>query len=138
MSNQTTIPKNALVVISTEAEAQLYRNEGEEGQLQPKASDKLTPQNLADDGPSGKRPPESSSRETDEATFSKQLAQRLYAMAHAGGFDDLVLIADPDTLGELRPILHQEVSDKIVLEMDKTLINASLEGIERSINAFRS
>lgn len=135
MTHQTQIPHEALIVISTGAEAQFYRNAADDGNLKLSAVGSLEPKNLADDGPAGKRPPESSQRETDEATFSKQLARHLYSMAHAGEFDDLVLVADPDTLGELRPILHQEVTDKIVLELGKTLVNSTEDEIKRSLTS---
>lgn len=88
---------------------------------------------MNDDGPSGKRPPESSPRETDEATFSKQIAERLYKLAHKGTFNHLILVADPETLGEIRPLLHQEVVEKIVLEHPKTLINSPVEDIAASL-----
>jgi protein required for attachment to host cells len=90
---------------------------------------------LDDDGPSGSRPPESSAQETDEATFAKQLAHHLYDKAHKGLFDHLVLVADPDTLGEIRPILHEEVKHKITMELNKTLVNSSATDIERSLSA---
>ena len=127
------LPRNTLVVIATGAEAKLFRNRGESGEISLKADGRLTPQNLAEEGPSGKRPPESSPRETDEGTFSKQLAGYLYREAHAGKFANLALVADPDTLGELRQSLHQEVTDKLVMELDKTLINSSIDDIERSL-----
>lgn len=127
------LPTDTLVVIATGAEATLYRNVGQSGGIELKADGSLTPKNLADEGPSGVRPPESSQRSNDEATFSKQLAEHLYKMAHAGKFSDLVIVADPTTLGELRPMLHQEVTDRIVLELNKTLINSSSEEIVKSI-----
>tara|TARA_R110000787_G_scaffold11152_4_gene37328 strand:- start:446 stop:838 length:393 start_codon:yes stop_codon:yes gene_type:complete len=89
--------------------------------------------NLEDEGPSGKSPPDASFKDIDEATFSKQIARRLFKLAHAGKFDQLVLMADPRTLGEIRPLLHQEVTEKLVLEQAKTLINAPVDVIERSL-----
>ncbi len=129
------VPKNCLVVVATGAEAKLFRNEGDNDTLPLKLVDSLEPENLYDEEPSGSFVPEASNREIDEATFSKQLAQHLYDLAHAGSYDDLVLIADPDTLGEVRPLLHKEVTDKIVLELTKTLINSPPGDIEKSINA---
>ena len=70
-----------------------------------------------------------------EATFSKQLANHLYTMAHAGKFDHLVLVLDPDTMGEVRPSLHAEVQDRIVMELPKTLINNPLDDIVKSLTA---
>ncbi|QTD55678.1 host attachment family protein [Parasphingorhabdus cellanae] len=132
MSNST-IPTDCLVVVATGAEAKLYRNVGKDDEIKLRAEGTINPKNLASEGPSGSFVPDSSARETDEATFSKQLAHHLYDLSNNGKFDSLVLAADPGSLGEMRPLLHKEVTDKIVLEMDKTLINSSIKDIERSI-----
>jgi protein required for attachment to host cells len=44
-------------------------------------------------------------------------------------------VLDPDTLGETRPSLHVSVTDKIMLELPKTLVNNTTSEIERSILA---
>lgn len=131
----STIPSDCLVVVATGAEAKLYRNVGENNTIKLRAEGTLDPKNLASEGPSGSFVPSSSPKETDEATFAKQLAHHLYHLSHTGKYDNLVLAADPDTLGEMRPVLHQEVADKIVLEMAKTLTNSSIKDIERSIQS---
>ncbi len=95
----------------------------------------LEPKNLNDDGPSGKRPPESSEQDTDEATFAKQLAHDLYKRAYNKEFSKLIIVADPETLGELRPVLHEEVKACLVAEIPKTLINAPTDEIARVIEA---
>ncbi len=95
----------------------------------------MQPTNMADDGPAGKSPPEVSAQESMEATFAKQLANHLYAMAHAGKFKDLVLVLDPETLGEVRPSLHKEVVDKLTMELPKTLVNSSTDDIVKTLNA---
>ena len=123
------LPSNTLTIIATGEEAKLFRWDGK----RLKSEDHWTPQNLADEGPSGKSPPERSAKESMEATFSKQIAERLYTLAHKGSFQTLVLVADPETLGEIRPLLHDEVISKMHLELDKTLINSSMDDIERSI-----
>ena len=104
------IPHNALVVVADGTGARFFRNAGHERKVSLSAQGELKPANLLDDGPAGKRPPESSKQETDEATFAKQLAKELYRRAHSGDFDALVLIADPQTLGQIRPTLHKAVS----------------------------
>lgn len=118
-----------LVVVASGHVAKIF--DWRDGALQHR--DDLEPVDLDDDGPSGKRPPEASERDTDEATFAKQLAHWLYSKAHRGDFEKLVLIADPTTLGTLRPQLHSEVSNRIVLELDKTLINSPVDDIARHI-----
>ena len=86
------------------------------------------------DGPAGKRPKESSSKETDEATFAKQLSNELYRRAHSGDFAALVLIADPQTLGQIRQTMHKEVQDRLVAAIGKTLTNASVAEIPDALN----
>nr|WP_306263602.1 host attachment family protein [Pararhizobium sp. IMCC3301] len=127
------IPHGALIVIATGEEAKFFRNEGKQGTIKLKAERTMTPGDMADEGPSGKMPPDHSDQENNEATFSKILSNHLYKEAHAGKFDKLVLVADPDTLGEMRPQLHQEVTDKIIMELSKTLINSPTDDIEKSL-----
>ncbi len=84
------------------------------------------------DGPSAHR---SAVEDTDwhqlaKDRFAADLSERLYKMAHNGRFKQLVLVADPGTLGELRDNLHQEVTQKVVGEVPKTLTNHPLDEIE--------
>ena len=128
------IPHNALVVVADGVGARFFRNAGQDFKVSLTADGEFKPSHLNDDGPSGHRPPESSKQETDEATFAKQLAHELYRRAHGGNFTALVLIADPQTLGQIRPILHKEVHDRIVSEHHKTLTKASIADIEKALN----
>ena len=128
------IPHDALVVVADGTGARFFRNASREHSVSLTAEGELQPANLEDDGPSGNRPKESTRRETDEATFAKQLAKELYRRAHHGDFAALVLIADPQTLGQLRPILHKEVKDRLVSEHGKTLTKASISDIQKALN----
>lgn len=123
-------PEETFVVVATGEEAKTFYVRS--GSLEHDGD--WTPGNLADEGPSGKSPPDQSAKDSMEATFSKIIAERLYADSHKGGFERLILVADPVTLGEIRPLLHQEVSDKIVLEQAKTLTNSPVADIEKSIS----
>jgi protein required for attachment to host cells len=128
------IPHNALVVVADGTGARFFRNSGQELSVTLRADGELQPAHLESDGPSGMRPQESTRQETDEATFAKQLAKELYRRAHQGDFAALVLIADPQTLGQLRPILHKEVQSRLVSEHGKTLTKASIADIEKTLN----
>ena len=128
------IPHNALVVVADGTGARFFRNTSHENQVSLAAEGEFHPTHLLDDGPAGQRPTESSPQETDEATFAKQLAQELYRRAHRGDFAALVLIADPQTLGQLRPTLHKEVQDRLVSEIGKTLTKASVTAIQQALH----
>lgn len=71
--------------------------------------------------------------ELEKDRFADDLADILYRQAHRGAFDHIVIVAPPGVLGEMRSKLHQEVSDKVVAEIDKTLTNHTLEDIEKIV-----
>ena len=128
------IPHNTLVVVADGTGARFFRNSGHESKILLSADGEFKPTNLLDGGPAGMRPAESSNQETDEATFAKQLAKELYRRAHSGNFAALVLIADPQTLGQIRPTLHKEVQDRLVSEVGKTLTKASIADIQKALH----
>ncbi len=71
--------------------------------------------------------------ELQKERFAADLAEMLYAEAHKGAFDRLVLVASPQVLGDLRGALHKEVADKIVAEIPKTLTNHPVRDIEKLV-----
>ncbi len=128
------IPHHALIVVADGTGARFFRNSGTERKVSLSAGGELKPTHLDEDGPSGMRPKDSSAQETNEATFAKQLAQDLYRRAHKGEFEAIVLIADPQTLGQIRLSLHTEVRDRLIREVGKTLTKASVADIEHALN----
>ena len=131
------IPTGTWVVVADGKHARLFHNVGKQDVLQLKQDDliKLDGVDEQGQGPSGHRPPEESPGQIDEATFAKQLAHRLNAAALKQEFEHLFLVADPTTLGEIRPQLHSETSKRIAGELAKTLTNSTLEDIEKILKA---
>ena len=119
------IPNNALVVVADGRKAIMFRNEGAGADVSLREELRLSPKDLLDDGPSGARPVEQTPRQTDEATFAKQLAETLYGMKQSGQFEALVLVADPQTLGQLRDTMHKIVETSVVRAIAKDLTNHS-------------
>ncbi|KIN77038.1 host attachment family protein [Sulfitobacter mediterraneus] len=66
--------------------------------------------------------------------FAHDLADILYKQAHKGRFSKLVIVAPPNTLGELRQELHQEVTQKVIGEVPKTLTNHPIDEIEKIVS----
>jgi protein required for attachment to host cells len=127
------IPRDALVVVADGGGARVFVNRGDERALSLHQFDMLELMNMNDDGPAGRMPGESRGEQIDEATFAKQLAQGLNDAALKHRFEHLVLVADPVTLGRMRPLLHKETLQRMVAEVDKTFTNAPLETIERAL-----
>ena len=131
------IPGGTWVIVADGTHARLFHNVGKQDALELKQHE-LIKADSADgqgQGPSGHRPPEANQGQTDEATFAKRLAHRLNAAALKQEFEHLFLVADPTTMGEIRPQLHVETSKRITGELTKTLTNSSVEDIEKILNA---
>ena len=122
------------VMVADGSEARLFTNVGNVTRVSLKQEQHLSPENLLDDGPSGHRPPEENEQAADEATFAKQLAQRLNAAALHDEYEHLVLMADPQTLGQMRPQLHVETQKRLVGEIAKTMTGAPLEDIQNALS----
>lgn len=131
------LPEDAWVIVCDGRKALYLKNAGsrqaprlevlrKEVQENPKNTDQATDApGRRSDGPSGHR---SAMEPTDfhgqaETRFAQDLAAELYAKAHAGAFDALVLVAAPQVLGDLRAALHDEVRAKLLAEVPKTLTN---------------
>ncbi len=123
------------VVVADGTQARMLRNEGEHNKISLKQVDLLESKNMPGQGPSGSRPPEESISSTEEATFAKQLAHHINDAALKNQFKHLVLIADPQTLGQMRPLLHHETTQRMIGELAKTLTNAPIADIEKSLKA---
>ena len=65
--------------------------------------------------------------------FAADISDLLYERGHKGKFDELVIVAAPDILGELRDGLHKEVTDKVIAEVPKTLTNHPMDEIEKIV-----
>jgi protein required for attachment to host cells len=63
--------------------------------------------------------------------FARTIADQLNRLAHAGRFEQLVIVAPPATLGNLRSHLHREVQSRVIAEVDKTLTQHPVHEIER-------
>ena len=71
--------------------------------------------------------------ELQKERFASDIADMLYERAHKGLFKSIVLVAAPNILGELRKELHQEVTDKVIAEIPKTLTGMPLNEIEARV-----
>ncbi|MEO5962756.1 MAG: host attachment family protein [Thermomonas sp.] len=127
------IPAQAMVVVADGESARIFRNVGTDNKLSLQQEELLTVQNVNDEGPSGSAPSEQTESQTDEATFAKQLSHRLNHGALTNAYAHLVLVADPQTLGQMRPQLHKETLQRMHGELAKTFTNSSLADIEKAL-----
>lgn len=84
------------------------------------------------DGPSAHR---SAVADTDwhriaKERFADEISGWLYKASHRGDFHDVVIVAPPVVLGEIRRKLHKELGAKVRAEIAKTLTNMPVSDIE--------
>lgn len=71
----------------------------------------------------------------EELAHGAAAAEWLNAKAIAGDITDVLVIADPKTLGEMRRHYHSELEKRIVGEINKTMTGESVDRIEKVIAA---
>jgi protein required for attachment to host cells len=143
------IPNSALVLVSDGRSARFLRNRGTtahpelvlEHSLD--AAENPPTHEQGTDRPGRKPAPDRHSHSAIEQTdyhqqaeqrFAALVADTLYRMEHARQFDDLVVVAPPKMLGDLRMRLHPEVAQCVVGEIAKDLTNITVPEIGRLLS----
>jgi protein required for attachment to host cells len=132
---QLHISRNALVLVGDGRKALFLRNRGTPREVELIVERELRQDNpptreQGTDRPGRKYGIDGVSRsavdETDwhdraEERFAVEIADTLYEMEHAQQFDELVVVAPPKMLGDLRAAFHPEVAQCVVAEVAKDL-----------------
>jgi protein required for attachment to host cells len=140
------ISHDAVVLVGDGRKALILRNHGDEVHPNLKVEALFEQENPATHEQGADRPGrtndafgnKSAMEQTDwhrleEDRFAKEIADTLYGLAHAGRFDELVVVAPPRTLGELRRAFHAEVRKRVVAEVDKDLTGHPISEIEKAL-----
>lgn len=128
------IPQGALVVVADGGEARWFTNTGNEAKVVLRQHARTDVQNVDDDGPAGKAPQDLSEADMDEMTFAKQLSHALNDGALKHEYTHLVLVADPTTLGRVRPLLHKETQQRLVGDLAKDLTKPAAGRDQRALS----
>jgi protein required for attachment to host cells len=131
------LPTGATVAVADGAKLALFRNSGDE------ANPKLTAVPSAEIGTDNKgtggRHHSSSANPGEslqsEDNFAAGTAEMLNSQVLTGKIKQLVVIAAPRTLGELRKHYHKKLSDVLMCEIAKDLTGHAIPDIEKSIAA---
>jgi protein required for attachment to host cells len=142
------IPSNALVLVSDGRHARLLRNRGTPVKPQlivEQAIDRENPptREQGTDKPGRRQGPPGSIGGAIEPTdwhqraeehFAAELADMLYQLGHAGKFQELVVVAPPKMLGDLRAKFHPEVAGAVVAELPRDLTQYSVPEIGQMLS----
>ncbi|QCB54973.1 host attachment protein [Sphingopyxis sp. PAMC25046] len=141
-----TLPNNSLVLVADGCKALFLRNQGDEQRIDLRTASHRTRDDRKDSDiktdaagrssrPAGAGGFQDTMEEPDfhqqeEDRFARDLAEKVNAMALAGQFDALVVVAPARTMGELRPLWHKEVGARIVGEHVKEMTDRPIPDIE--------
>jgi len=130
------IPKGTVVAVADGEKLNLFRNAGDEAGLQLVA---MTHEAIdSDPGISTGR--QSSAANPDhgqsgEDQFSAGIVQHLNQQALGGKIENLVIVAAPRALGEMRKHYHKALSAILLSEIAKDLTSHSLADVEKAVAA---
>ena len=141
-----TLAPNTLVLVADGRKALFLRNEGDARQIDLRTTSHQEREDHKDSdiktGASGQSPApagtglpggtmgEPDFHQQEEDRFARDLAEKINAMALAGKFDALVVVAPARTMGELRPLWHKETTARIVHEHVKEMTDRPIADIE--------
>ncbi len=130
------LPNNSLVAVVDGTKFLVLRNTGQP--LDPKLSHEASPNLSADNFSAGARDhddqgPNKGGTDLNELAHGAAAAEWLNGKAKTNAFDDVLIIADPKTLGEMRHHYHGELKSRLVGEIDKTLTGEPLDQIAKII-----
>lgn len=141
-----TLAPNTLVLVADGRKALFLRNQGDARQIDLRTTSHQERDDRKDSdiktdasgqspapagtGLSGGTMGEPNFHQQEEDRFARDLAEKINAMALAGKFDALVVIAPARTMGELRPLWHKEVSARLVGEHVKAMTDRPVSDIE--------
>jgi protein required for attachment to host cells len=74
--------------------------------------------------------PRSDPHEAAESQFTRNLADKLDKAANLDRFDRLLIVADPKTLGRMRPLLNKTVADRVADEISLDLVSLPRNQLE--------
>lgn len=131
------LPQNTIIAVADGEKLSLFENEGDAANVRLKAlpASDVDSSKIASGGrhPSSSANPDDSQQ--DEDGFSAGVADILNKQVLGGKIKNLVIVAAPRTLGELRKSYHKSLSEVLIGELDKDLTGHSLQDIEKALAA---
>lgn len=130
------LPSNAHVAIVDGENFTVMRNTGQP--LEPKLGSAEKPDLSATNYSAGVKHQDNAGQQLgrtdlEELAHGAAATEWLNAKAIAGDISDILVIADPKTLGEMRRHYHGELKKRLVGEIDKTMTGEPTDRIEQAI-----
>lgn len=143
------VPHNTMVLVTDGRKRLFFRNEGEADaphlvvvgaaeNANPNTRDQVTDSAGRASSPvsAGGSLPSADAHDVEEERFVAETAEELRRGALAGDYSDLIVVASPKTLGQLRKKIHAEVEKRTRREIDKDVTGHPVAEIEKMLMAF--
>jgi protein required for attachment to host cells len=142
------LPNNALVLVADGRKMLLFRNHGDENQIDLRTESHDARKDRKDreiktDAPGTTKQSAGYGRSTyeepdfqqqEEDRWIKDAADELKARVLRGDFDALAIVAPPKALGVLKKCLHKEVERRLVCTVNKEMSGRPIPDIEALLN----
>lgn len=130
------VPTNAHVVVANGEKFLLLKNTGQP--FEPKLEQVANPDLLLANFSAGIRHQDTagrpnSSTDIDELAHGAAIAEWLNDKALKNDLGEVVVIADPRTLGQIRQHYHTKTQSQVAGELDKDLTNMPIPEIEKAL-----
>ncbi|OJF90792.1 host attachment family protein [Pararhizobium antarcticum] len=131
------LPQNTVIAVADGEKLSLFQNEGDAQNVKLRAmpDEDIDSSKIS----SGARHSSSSANPDDsqqeEDGFGNGVADMLNKQVLDGKIKNLVIIAAPRTLGEMRKSYHKSLSEVLIGELDKDLTGHSIQDIEKALAA---
>lgn len=131
------LPQNTVIAVADGEKLSLFQNEGNALNVKLKAmpAEEIDSSKIA----SGARHSSSAANPDDsqqeEDGFGSGITDMLNKQVLDGKIKNLVIIAAPRTLGEMRKGYHKQLTAVLIGELDKDLTGHSVEAIEKALEA---
>lgn len=131
------LKKGALVALVDGEQLKLFKNSGDAGSLKltEQPSGDVSTENKGSGGRHASSSANPSDSQQDEDAFAAGVAEILNHKVMSGSVNEVVVIAAPRTLGELRKHYHKDLSAKLAGEVSKDLTGHSVADIEKAVSA---
>ncbi|UZE49626.1 host attachment family protein [Rhodopseudomonas sp. P2A-2r] len=129
------LPTDTIVAVADGEKLNLFRNTGTETEMSLVAAADQDVEAAVGAGGTNSSSANPDQSRVEEDGFATGIVAMLNQRVLAGKFSNIVIIAAPKTLGEMRKHYHKKLEEALVGEIAKDLTGHSIADIEKSIHA---
>ena len=129
------LPTNTIVAVADGEKLHLFRNTGTEAELSLAAAPEQDVEAVSGAGGQNSSSANPDQSRAEEDGFAAGIVDMLNARVLKGKFTDIVIIAAPKTLGEMRKHYHAKLEEALIGEIAKDLTGHPIADIEKTILA---